>query len=231
MNVKSTEWQPGPTVCRCCLTEGCYKDISTEYFWTRSIRRNAFGHLQRHAYSQSGGPNSNSRLICEPCISRLRDANDFRRQVLECEKTFMQHLDPGTSSVTESEAPVETLDDVKLEWIKLEKRLSDDDFDDRDYDDDDDDDMDDEPLTKLASKIPKKESVDLMDLLDNTQAAEKRKSITKVKASPSKKTKIVKKEPVKASASKVAPKIEKKKKGQHGHSTKAVVKLEDRYIG
>lgn len=33
MASKATEWRPGPTVCRCCLTEGCYKDISTEYFW------------------------------------------------------------------------------------------------------------------------------------------------------------------------------------------------------
>lgn len=33
MAAKTTEWRPGPTVCRCCLTEGCYKDISTEYFW------------------------------------------------------------------------------------------------------------------------------------------------------------------------------------------------------
>lgn len=33
MAAKTTEWRPGPTVCRCCLSEGCYKDISTEYFW------------------------------------------------------------------------------------------------------------------------------------------------------------------------------------------------------
>lgn len=33
MEVKTTEWRAGPSVCRCCLTEGCYKDISTEYFW------------------------------------------------------------------------------------------------------------------------------------------------------------------------------------------------------
>lgn len=33
MAAKTTDWRPGPTVCRCCLSEGCYKDISTEYFW------------------------------------------------------------------------------------------------------------------------------------------------------------------------------------------------------
>ncbi|XP_075989134.1 uncharacterized protein LOC142985076 isoform X18 [Anticarsia gemmatalis] len=216
MDTKSSEWRPGPTVCRCCLTEGCYKDISTEYFWMG--KREVYSEMLSDtfnvtiAYSQSGGPNSNSRLICEPCISRLRDACDFRRQVLECEKTFMQHLDPCSSRINDLEVPVVPLEtDVKLERIKLETS-DDDEFDDRDFDDDDDD-MDDQPLTKLASKIPKKETVDILDLLDNNKAAEKRKSATKTKTAPAKKAKIVKKEPVKATASKVVPKTEKKKKG------------------
>ncbi|XP_075989140.1 uncharacterized protein LOC142985076 isoform X24 [Anticarsia gemmatalis] len=215
MDTKSSEWRPGPTVCRCCLTEGCYKDISTEYFWMG--KREVYSEMLSDtfnvtiAYSQSGGPNSNSRLICEPCISRLRDACDFRRQVLECEKTFMQHLDPCSSRINDLEVPVVPLEtDVKLERIKLETS-DDDEFDDRDFDDDDDD-MDDQPLTKLASKIPKKETVDILDLLDNNKAAEKRKSATKTKTAPAKKAKIVKKEPVKATASKVVPKTEKKKK-------------------
>ncbi|XP_063632037.1 zinc finger protein 184-like isoform X6 [Cydia splendana] len=74
----------------------------------------------------------------------------------------------------------------------------------------DDDNLDDQPLTKLASKVPKKESVDLLDLLDNAKA-EKRKSSTKTKASPAKKAKTRKETP-KATASKAKP--EKKKKGQ-----------------
>ncbi|RVE39811.1 hypothetical protein evm_015539, partial [Chilo suppressalis] len=95
------------------------------------------------SYSQSGGPNSNSRLICEPCISRLRDATDFKRQVQECEKTFTQYLDPGVSSISETEVPIDQLDSqVKVEQVKVEKMASDDDdFDDRTgFDDDDDDD-------------------------------------------------------------------------------------------
>ncbi|KAJ8704000.1 hypothetical protein PYW07_013294 [Mythimna separata] len=222
MDAKTTEWRAGPNVCRCCLTEGCYKDISTEYFWMG--KREVYAEMLSDtlsvsiAYSQSGGPNSNSRLICELCISRLRDASDFKRQVLECEKTFMQHLDAGSSTaISDLEIQVEPSDSelVKLERVKQEKRLSDDDdeFDDRCGFDDDDDDLDDQPLTKLASKIPKKESVDLLDLLDNTKATEKRKSSSKTKSVPAKKTKTVKKEQVKAGASKMAAKTEKKKKG------------------
>ncbi|XP_052757202.1 zinc finger protein 431-like isoform X8 [Galleria mellonella] len=215
MATKTMEWRPGPTVCRCCLAEGCYKDISTEYFWMG--KREVYAEMLSEtfsvsiAYSTAGGPNSNSRLICEPCISRLRDASEFKRQVQECEKTFMQHLDPGSSSALGCDGNMVNIEpeDVKVEAVKVESRLSDDEFDDRvDFGDDDDDDLDDEPLTKFATKVPKKESVDILDLLDNSKAAEKRKSSTKIKATPAKKTK---KEAPKPTSSK--PKPEKKKKG------------------
>ncbi|XP_061725547.1 zinc finger protein 660-like isoform X26 [Cydia pomonella] len=219
MEGKSTDWvrgPSGPTVCRCCFAEGCYKDISTEYFWMG--KREVYSEMLTEtfdlsiAFAQTSGPNSNSRLICEPCISRLRDASEFKRQVQECEKMFMQYLDPGRTTVTEleMEAIQEPLEkEVKLEPVKLEKNHSDDDFDDRGgFDDMDEDDLDDQPLTKLASKVPKKESVDLLDLLDNAKA-EKRKSSSKTKSSPAKKAKT-KKETPKATASK--PKPEKKKK-------------------
>ncbi|XP_026743933.1 zinc finger protein 287-like isoform X7 [Trichoplusia ni] len=229
MDTKNTDWRAGPNVCRCCLTEGCYKDISTEYFWMG--KREVYAEMLSDtlnlsiAYSQSGGPNSHSRLICELCISRLRDASDFRRQVVECEKTFIQHLDAtGTS---ETEVLVEPIDSsVKLEQVKQEKRVSDDEFDDRIDFDDDDDDLDDQPLTTLASKIPKKESEDLLEILDTTKPAEKRKSTTKTKASPAKKSKTVKKDTVKATASKVAAKGEKKKKGRKTQDTEIKTELE-----
>ncbi|XP_052757208.1 zinc finger protein 250-like isoform X15 [Galleria mellonella] len=222
MATKTMEWRPGPTVCRCCLAEGCYKDISTEYFWMG--KREVYAEMLSEtfsvsiAYSTAGGPNSNSRLICEPCISRLRDASEFKRQVQECEKTFMQHLDPGSSSALGCDGNMVNIEpeDVKVEAVKVESRLSDDEFDDRvDFGDDDDDDLDDEPLTKFATKVPKKESVDILDLLDNSKAAEKRKSSTKIKATPAKKTK---KEAPKPTSSK--PKPEKKKKGPQREESK-----------
>lgn len=81
----------------------------------------------------------------------------------------------------------------------------------------------DEPLTNLATKVPKKEKeVDLLDLFEKPaakakpKAAEKRKATTapKAKATPPKKVKVVKvvKE-AKPSASKEKV-VEKKKKGR-----------------
>ncbi|CAK1587541.1 unnamed protein product, partial [Parnassius mnemosyne] len=228
MAAKTSDWRPGPTVCRCCLAEGCYKDISTEYFWMG--KREVYAEMLAEtfdlsiAYSQSGGPNSNSRLICEPCISRLRDAADFKRQVVECEKMFLQHLDPSSSSLSAIEITAEEVEEekeLKIEQVKEEKLGSDEDFDDGPhFGDDDDDDLDDQPLTKLASKLPKKESVDLLDLIDNAKVAEKRKSTVKVKATPIKKVKL--KKETKASASKAKP--EKKKKGQEETAPDASVK-------
>ncbi|XP_014359603.2 zinc finger protein 714 isoform X3 [Papilio machaon] len=233
MEAKTSEWRPGPTVCRCCLTEGCYKDISTEYFWMG--KREVYAEMLADtlnltiAYSQSGGPNSNSRLICEPCISRLRDAADFKRQVLECEKTFLQHLDPSTSGIVAEDVSRESIlkgKQVKIELVKLEKLESDDDdFEPSRFTDDDDvdDDIDDQPLTKLA-KTPKKETVDLLDLIDNAKVAEKRKSTTKVKATPVKKAKP--KKETKTTANQDKP--EKKKKGSDStdiQATKRIVPL------
>ncbi|XP_053623428.1 zinc finger protein 668-like isoform X18 [Plodia interpunctella] len=220
MAAKSSEWRPGPTVCRCCLTEGCYKDISTEYFWMG--KREVYAEMLKEtlevtiSYSKTGGPNSNSRLICEPCISRLRDATEFKRQVVECERVFMQHLDPGSTSL-DIEVDSEPMEKIKIEGVKLEKSHSDDEeFGDRhfgDDDDDDDDDLDNQPLTKLASRVPKKESVDLLDLLDTSKPAQKRKSTVKVKPPPSKKAKT-KIEAAKAKPSSSKAKPEKKKKDE-----------------
>ncbi|XP_028029831.1 gastrula zinc finger protein XlCGF26.1-like isoform X5 [Bombyx mandarina] len=220
---KTSEWRPGPTVCRCCLAEGCYKDISTEYFWMG--KREVYAEMLAEtfsvsiAYSKSGGPNSNSRLICEPCISRLRDASDFKKQVQECEKTFMQYLDPGNSSTTlESEVQTSSTDKrVKVEQVKIERQFSDDEFDSRDFGDDDDDDDDmDQPLTTFASKEPKKETVNLMELLASPQLSVKRKAPAQTKTVSVKKVKVIKKDARgKPTTSKAAQKNEdKKKKGR-----------------
>nr|XP_032526265.1 oocyte zinc finger protein XlCOF6-like isoform X9 [Danaus plexippus plexippus] len=217
MEAKTTEWRPGPTVCRCCLAEGCYKDISTEYFWMG--KREVYAEMLLEtfdlniSYSQSGGPNSNSRLICEPCISRLRDAADFKRQVTECERSFTQYLDPVATDV---DVDLGLEKEVKIERVKDEKSMSDDEFVAPEFvdDDDDDDDLDDQPLTKLASKIPKKESVDVLDLLDNAKVTEKRKSSSKTKSSPAKKSKLKKEV---ASSSKVKPEPRKKKDKNDAH--------------
>ncbi|XP_048485740.1 zinc finger and SCAN domain-containing protein 12 isoform X18 [Plutella xylostella] len=229
---KSSSWPPGPTVCRCCLAEGCYKDISTEYFWMG--KREVYAEMLTEtfdlaiSYAQSAGTNSNSRLICEPCISRLRDASEFKRQVSECERMFTTLLEPGSSG--QSGMAQVTLSrlgkDVKVERVKVKKEDSEDDDDDDMFaepfgDDDDDDDADDEPLTNLATKIPKKEAEDdIFGSEDKPKPAEKRKATVKAKAVPAKKAKATVTK-AKGPAAKVAKPQEKKKRVKRGDSLAA----------
>ncbi|XP_047518362.1 zinc finger protein 26-like isoform X8 [Pieris napi] len=87
-----------PGLCRCCLSEGCYKELATEYIWMGENEVYADMLLECFDISISQnneGPNGTNRLICEVCITRLRDACNFKKQVLECEKKFVDMVGRG----------------------------------------------------------------------------------------------------------------------------------------
>ncbi|KAJ0169990.1 hypothetical protein K1T71_014596 [Dendrolimus kikuchii] len=87
-----------PGLCRCCLSEGCYKDLGSEYTWMNEAEVYADMLLECFDISitqHNEGPNGPSRLICEVCITRLRDACNFKKQVLDSEKKFIDMLGRG----------------------------------------------------------------------------------------------------------------------------------------
>ncbi|XP_064075968.1 zinc finger protein 737-like isoform X8 [Vanessa tameamea] len=87
-----------PGLCRCCLSEGCYKDLGTEYTWMDETEVYADILLECFDISISQhmeGPNGPNRLICEVCITRLRDACNFKKQVLDSEKKFVDMVGRG----------------------------------------------------------------------------------------------------------------------------------------
>ncbi|KPJ19890.1 hypothetical protein RR48_02318 [Papilio machaon] len=87
-----------PGLCRCCLSEGCYKDLSTEYTWMDDTEIYADMLLDCFDISisqHSEGPNGANRLICEVCVTRLRDACNFKKQVLASEKKFVDMIGRG----------------------------------------------------------------------------------------------------------------------------------------
>ncbi|XP_028041254.1 zinc finger protein 26-like isoform X2 [Bombyx mandarina] len=87
-----------PGLCRCCLSEGCYKDLGSEYTWMNENEVYADMLLECFDISISQineGPNGPNRLICEVCITRLRDACNFKKQVFECEKKFIDMVARG----------------------------------------------------------------------------------------------------------------------------------------
>ncbi|XP_013163786.1 PREDICTED: gastrula zinc finger protein XlCGF26.1-like [Papilio xuthus] len=105
-----------PGVCRCC---GCLKKcriINIEYEWQgqkeiySDMFMDCFGLLLSHL---EGGPEE--RLICATCVSRLREACAFRKQVLRCEELLLSakiHLD---NDVEESKEGIKA--DIKIESI------------------------------------------------------------------------------------------------------------------
>ncbi|GBP42757.1 Zinc finger protein 425 [Eumeta japonica] len=109
-----------PGLCRCCLSEGCYKDLSTEYIWMGESE--VYADLLMECFDisisqHSDGPNGSSRLICEVCITRLRDACNFKKQVLESEKKFIDMLSRGElrSNVVVYEQPMK--EEIQVETV------------------------------------------------------------------------------------------------------------------
>ncbi|XP_046975301.1 zinc finger protein 160-like isoform X5 [Vanessa cardui] len=87
-----------PGLCRCCLSEGCYKDLGTEYTWmdeTEVYADMLFECFDISISQHMEGPNGPNRLICEVCITRLRDACNFKKQVLHSEKKFVDMVGRG----------------------------------------------------------------------------------------------------------------------------------------
>ncbi|XP_060809302.1 zinc finger protein 723 [Amyelois transitella] len=80
-----------PGLCRCCGTMKKCRVLNVEYDYMgqtvvyADMLMDCFGLLISHL---DGKPTE--RLICATCVTRLRDALTFRKQVLQCEEAFLQ---------------------------------------------------------------------------------------------------------------------------------------------
>ncbi|KAJ0170021.1 hypothetical protein K1T71_014627 [Dendrolimus kikuchii] len=83
-------------ICRCCLKNHCYKDISTEYYQCgekevyEDMLKDTFDVQIQHE-TRNGA--TSRRLICDDCISKLREAYTFKKMVMDNEARFQQYLD------------------------------------------------------------------------------------------------------------------------------------------
>ncbi|XP_063632254.1 uncharacterized protein LOC134803373 isoform X3 [Cydia splendana] len=97
-------------LCRCCHSEGCFKDLNEEYVWMDETVN--YGEMLQECfnirilqYPNSNGINRASRLICEDCAARLREACTFRKQVLGNEKKLaemLEHMETEADSKDQS---------------------------------------------------------------------------------------------------------------------------------
>ncbi|XP_063631878.1 gastrula zinc finger protein xFG20-1-like [Cydia splendana] len=115
--------------CRCCLKAGEHRDVLKEYHCdgTREVYFDIFLECFNVFLSTSG---DSCNLICVNCIQRLRDANDFRKMVVEAEKQLQSVKDPPDL-------------EVKQEGLEVKQEPADDhdymDTDNKDFDPDNDD--------------------------------------------------------------------------------------------
>ncbi|KAI5640778.1 zinc-finger associated domain (zf-AD) domain-containing protein [Phthorimaea operculella] len=136
-------------ICRCCLSEACYKDISNEYIH-RGLKEVYAEMLLDTFCLNISHQNSDSRLICEDCIVRLRDAAAFKKQVIQVEEIITKGITNGGLKNDDTK-PLDQPDDF-IDYItgefendstecddEVKHPINDDVNNQRSYDDDDDD--------------------------------------------------------------------------------------------
>uniref|UniRef100_A0A2A4JCT4 Protein krueppel n=1 Tax=Heliothis virescens TaxID=7102 RepID=A0A2A4JCT4_HELVI len=96
MNEQNVEsWASQPDVCRLCLSTSGKWDVSASYI-SEAGNKEVYSDLLQDcfgislSYLSEWGP---SRMACAMCVSQLRDACSFRKQVEQAEKLFVMYCD------------------------------------------------------------------------------------------------------------------------------------------
>ncbi|CAH2100608.1 unnamed protein product [Euphydryas editha] len=79
-------------MCRCCASEGNFKDFLTAYHWMGDEEIYADMLRDCFAITLHTSNDINNGGICEVCITQLRNACNFKRQVLQTEEQFKKRL-------------------------------------------------------------------------------------------------------------------------------------------
>ncbi|KAL0808607.1 hypothetical protein ABMA28_013048 [Loxostege sticticalis] len=84
--------------CRCCLEYSYVKDIWTEYQWEGA--HEIYGEMLMETFSIAWNSTPNEKeQICDMCVSRLRDAHMFKREVLASEQLLREEADAESESI------------------------------------------------------------------------------------------------------------------------------------
>ncbi|XP_030033820.1 zinc finger protein 845 isoform X7 [Manduca sexta] len=76
-------------MCRCCASEGAFKDIKTTYRWMGEDE--VYGDMLKDCFDITLSASDSESGICEVCITQLRNAANFKKQVLHTEEQFLKH--------------------------------------------------------------------------------------------------------------------------------------------
>ncbi|XP_026489367.2 zinc finger Y-chromosomal protein 1-like isoform X11 [Vanessa tameamea] len=79
-------------MCRCCASEGTFKDFLTTYHWMGEEEIYADMLRDCFAITLYTSDDFNNGGICEVCITQLRNACNFKRQVQQTEEQFKKRV-------------------------------------------------------------------------------------------------------------------------------------------
>ncbi|XP_026743995.1 zinc finger protein 57-like isoform X4 [Trichoplusia ni] len=102
--MSNDSWKLESDLCRCCHSEGKFKNLSMPC--KNSDFEEIYSDMLKNCFDISLEPIEGllctaTYTICDGCICRLRDATDFRKQVLACEERFRDMYDRNVFKATE----------------------------------------------------------------------------------------------------------------------------------
>ncbi|CAH2108943.1 unnamed protein product [Euphydryas editha] len=154
-------WTLERDLCRCCHAEGSFDNLAEPKKYLE--REEIYSDMLRDCFNIEIAPVPGEMCamtytICEACISRLKYAVSFKKQVQDCEEKFMElfyknaikvlNKHDGTKSIVKEEVPEPFLIDFKEEDFPH----LDNDTDDEDYHIKDDEDQTTHEETNMKSK-------------------------------------------------------------------------------
>ncbi|KAL0808597.1 hypothetical protein ABMA28_013038 [Loxostege sticticalis] len=93
-------------MCRCCASEGTFKDVTTRYQWMGE--EEVYADMLRECFDITLTPSDDGLEagICEVCITQLRNSANFKKQVQRTEEQFKRRLEdlPFKSNIVKVEA-------------------------------------------------------------------------------------------------------------------------------
>ncbi|XP_063898780.1 zinc finger protein ZFP2 [Helicoverpa armigera] len=110
------------TLCRCCHADGHFKSLQVPYEEEHDVEIYNIMLRETLGISISTPPLEASYTICDNCILRLRDATNFKHQVLICEQKFSVYCQNEQFIATQN-VKIEENDDAHNEYDDLETDL------------------------------------------------------------------------------------------------------------
>ncbi|XP_031766500.2 zinc finger imprinted 3-like isoform X2 [Galleria mellonella] len=121
------------TFCRCCLVRPPDKDLKTMHIFLG--KPEIYSDMLKECFEihLPAGTREGDNGICEMCITRLRDASDFKKQVQQCQKEFQMQVDLSQKATNCQDDEVQKVkeeitdpeDDNGIYFLEIKDELSD----------------------------------------------------------------------------------------------------------